>query len=60
MQSTEEDPVSEPVPEADRLEQEVAVTDEVGPDAAPGAEADPVDAAEQAAAVPHDEDDDRR
>ncbi|MCO7219253.1 hypothetical protein [Klenkia sp. PcliD-1-E] len=52
--------MSGPVPEADRLEQESAVTEEVGPEPTPGAEADPADVAEQTLAVPHDEDDDRR
>jgi hypothetical protein len=52
--------VSGPVPEADRLEQEVAVTDEVGPEPTPDTEVDPADFAEQTRAVPHDEDDDRR
>ncbi|SDH03886.1 hypothetical protein [Klenkia brasiliensis] len=52
--------MSEPVPEADRLEQQVAVTDEVGPEPTPGTEVDLADFTEQTLAVPHDEDDDRR
>ncbi|WP_165839397.1 hypothetical protein [Klenkia marina] len=48
------------VPEADVLEQQLAVTEETGPEPTPGLEVDPADFAEQATAVPHDEDDDRR
>ena len=52
--------MSGPVPEADRLEQELAVTEELGPEPTPGTEVDPADFTEQTLAVPHDEDDDRR
>jgi hypothetical protein len=61
--SDQEETVTDPVdvPEADRLEQELAVTEEVGsaavePVLAPS-EVDPADAAEQSIAVPLDEDD---
>ncbi|SCX55032.1 hypothetical protein SAMN03159343_3190 [Klenkia marina] len=62
MSNDEEEPVTEPVdvPEADVLEQQLAVTEETGPEPTPGLEVDPADFAEQATAVPHDEDDDRR
>jgi hypothetical protein len=58
--SDQEEAVTDPadVPEADRLEQMLPVTDEAAPEpVVPGAEVDPADAVEQSLAVPLDEDD---
>jgi len=58
--SDQEEAVTDPVdvPEADRLEQMLPVTDEAVPEPiVPGAEVDPADAVEQSLDVPLDEDD---
>lgn len=49
--------MTDPIDEADRLEQEVAISDDVGPATPVGDDVDEADAAEQRVAVPHDEDD---
>ncbi|WP_200939095.1 hypothetical protein [Modestobacter sp. Leaf380] len=52
--------MSNPVDDADRIEQDQAVTDQVGPATPARDDVDEADAVEQRAAVPLDEDDARR
>lgn len=49
--------MTDPVDDADRLEQKQAITEEVGPSTPVPADADPADAVDQRRAVPLDEDD---